>query len=173
MVIGSARPGRFGPVVASWVAEQARQHGHVDIDTIDVNDQQGVDHDAVASLDVRLAEADAFLFVVPEYNHSFPGELKTMIDRFKDEWAKKPVGFVSYGGLAGGLRAVEHLRLVFIELSAVPIRDTVSFHGARSAFDADGNPHKDGAARQALGQLLAQLTWWAAALQAARLAQPV
>jgi NAD(P)H-dependent FMN reductase len=145
VVIGSARPGRFGPVVASWATEQARQRGHVDIDTI---------------------------VVVPEYNHSFPGELKTVIDRFKDEWAKKPVGFVSYGGLAGGLLAVEQLRLVFIEISAAPIRDTVSFHGARSAFDADGNPHKSGAARQALHQQLAQLHWWAAALRAARLTQP-
>ena len=126
MIIGSARPGRFGPVVASWAIEHARQRGHVDIDTIDVADHQGVDHETVASsLVVRLAEADAFLFVVPEYNHSFPGELKTVINRFKDERAKKAVGFVSYGGLAGGLRAVEQLRLVFIELSAAPATPSV------------------------------------------------
>ncbi|MFD0817928.1 NADPH-dependent FMN reductase [Micromonospora zhanjiangensis] len=172
VVLGSARPGRFGPVVASWVTEQARRHRQVDIDLVDIDDHQAVDREAVAALGGRLAAADAFLFVVPEYNHSFPGELKTVIDRFTTEWARKPVGFVSYGGLAGGLRAVEQLRLVFIELLAVPVRDTVSFHGARSAFGPDGNPHQHEAARAALDQLLTQLAWWATALRTARRAQP-
>lgn len=83
----------------------------------------------------RIAAADAVLIVTPEYNHSFPGPLKTSIDSLRDEWKAKPVGFVSYGGIGGGLRAVEALRLVFAELHAVTVRDTVSFHNPWSRFE--------------------------------------
>ncbi len=68
-----------------------------------------------------------FVVVTPEYNHSFPGPLKAAIDRHVTPWQAKPVGFVSYGGISGGLRAVEHLRQVFAELHAVTVRETVSF----------------------------------------------
>ena len=81
----------------------------------------------VAALAPRLAGADAFVIVTPEYNHSFPAVLKNAIDWYHGEWSRKPVAFVSYGGVSGGLRAVQQLRHVFIELSAVPIRDTISF----------------------------------------------
>ena len=71
--------------------------------------------------------------MTPEYNHSFPAALKNVIDWHGPQWHVKPVGFVSYGGISGGLRAVEQLRLVFAELHAVGIRDTVSFHSAWNA----------------------------------------
>jgi NAD(P)H-dependent FMN reductase len=171
IVVGSVRDGRFSPTVASWVADHVVSSAQVDVelDVVDVVDHVDMDPGAEASLAARLSEADAFLVVVPEYNHSFPGELKTFIDRFRHQWAKKPVGFVSYGGLSGGLRAVEQLRLVFVELSAVPIRDTVSFHGAHQAFDADGQPLDSLGASQALEQTVTQLHWWATALRNARL----
>jgi NAD(P)H-dependent FMN reductase len=171
VMIGSARQGRFGPTVASWATEQIRRLGQVELHTVDIADYLAMDHKTEAALGARLSEADAFLVVVPEYNHSFPGELKTLIDRFQHQWARKPVGFVSYGGLSGGLRAVEQLRLVFIELASAPIRDTVSFHGAQSAFDADGYPHDCKGAAQALERLLKHLGWWATALRNARVPQ--
>ena len=74
------------------------------------------------------------MIVTPEYNHSFPASLKNTIDWFDSEWHAKPVGFVSYGGMAGGQRAVEHLRQVFAELHAVTVRDTLSFHMAWERF---------------------------------------
>ena len=70
-----------------------------------------------------------------------------MIDHADEEWYAKPVALVSYGGISGGLRAVEQLRLVFAELHAVTIRDTVSFHFARRQFDADGEPVDTGGSR--------------------------
>ncbi len=74
-----------------------------------------------------LSEADAFIVVTPEYNHSFTASLKFVLDLVYEPWQGKPVAFVSYGGISGGLRAVEQLRLVFAELHAVTVRDTVSF----------------------------------------------
>ncbi|NUU25397.1 MAG: NAD(P)H-dependent oxidoreductase, partial [Streptomycetaceae bacterium] len=120
----------------------------------------------------RLAAADAYLVVTPEYNHSFPASLKHAIDLFRDEWRAKAVGFVSYGGMGGGLRAVEQLRLVFAELHAVTVRDSISFHMAWERFGEDGTPvDPEGCAAAAKG-MLAQLEWWARTLNEARTARP-
>jgi NAD(P)H-dependent FMN reductase len=118
----------------------------------------------------RLEQADAFVVVTPEYNHGYPASLKQAIDLAKRPWQAKPVGFVSYGGLSGGLRAVEQLRLVFAELHATTVRDTVSLHSPWSAFEAGGaGPAGADAAAQIL---LDRLAWWGSALRRARTALP-
>lgn len=110
--------------------------------------------------------------MTPEYNHSYPASLKNVIDWHNAQWHAKPVAFVAYGGLSGGLRAVEHLRQVFAELHATTIRDTVSFHGAWSQFDEDGSPKDPEGVNAAAKMLLDQLGWWAQALREARTARP-
>ena len=122
----------------------------------------------------RIDEADAFVVVTPEYNHSFPASLKQAIDLGRREWQAKPVAFVSYGGMSGGLRAVEHLRQVFAELHAVTVRDTVSFHNFPRQFDAAGAPDRPHRRRRrAAKKMLDQLAWWASALRTARTDAPV
>ncbi|MER7014031.1 NAD(P)H-dependent oxidoreductase [Saccharopolyspora sp. NPDC000359] len=174
VIIGSTREGRFGPTVANWFVEQAQQFGDVDVidlaevplpTTLDFGDPH------VTELAGRLAAADAYVVITPEYNHSFPAALKNAIDLYRAEWQAKPVGFVSYGGMGGGLRAVEQLRLVFAELHAVTVRDTVSFHNAWDRFDAHGAPLDEGCNAAAKG-MLNQLSWWARALRTARTAEP-
>lgn len=164
VVVASTRPGRFGPTVANWVAGHVEQRPDMTLDLIDLADV------AVPSrqLAARIDAADAVLVVVPEYNHSFPGPLKTAIDSLRGEWAAKPVGFVSYGGISGGLRAVEALRLVFAELHAVTVRETVSFALAWECFDGDGTPKDPVTVGAAAARLLDQLIWWAATLRAGR-----
>ena len=112
------------------------------------------------------------MVVTPEYNHSYPAPLKAVIDSHSREWHAKPVGFVSYGGLSGGLRAVEHLRPVFAELHAVTVRDTVSFHGGRSCFGPDGRPLDPREPGAAAHRLLDRLTWWGVTLRDAHRARP-
>ncbi|WP_381798711.1 NADPH-dependent FMN reductase [Streptomyces niveus] len=119
----------------------------------------------------RLAEADAFVIVTPEYNHSYPASLKVLIDWHFDEWRAKPVGFVSYGGISGGLRAVEHLRQVFAELHAVAVRDTVSFHNAGALFDDQGRHRDPSGADAAVTAMLDQIAWWGLALRDAKSAR--
>lgn len=178
VIIGSTRQRRFGPVVASWFAEHARDHDDMDVDLLDLAaaelpaDLSGEAGPEVIAVGQRLAAADAFVVVTPEYNHSFPAPVKTLIDWYREEWQAKPVGFVSYGGLSGGLRAVEHLRLVFAELHAVSMRDTVSFHGAWGRFDDTGRPLDPEGCDPAAKVLLDQLAWWGLALREARAARP-
>jgi NAD(P)H-dependent FMN reductase len=181
VIIASTREGRFGPTVGNWFVEQARGRTDLDIDVLDLAEAALPDRltgygsptpDAVAAVTPRLAAADAFVVVTPEYNHSYPAPLKAVIDNHFREWHAKPVGFVSYGGLSGGLRAVEHLRVVFAELHAVTVRDTVSFHGARSCFGPDGRPLDEAVSGAAARVLLDRLTWWGLTLRDAHQARP-
>ncbi|MBB4892033.1 NAD(P)H-dependent FMN reductase [Streptomyces olivoverticillatus] len=185
VVVASTREGRFGPAVANWLAEQTAQRPDIDVDVIDLaehplpvnlsSDPGPEDAAALAAVTPRLAEADAFVVITPEYNHSYPAALKNLIDWHYVQWQAKPVAFVSYGGLSGGLRAVEHLRPVFAELHAVTIRETVSFHSPWGKLDASGKhrDEEDGqAAAGAAKKMLDQLTWWALSLREARAARP-
>ncbi|MEU6077121.1 NAD(P)H-dependent oxidoreductase [Micromonospora sp. NPDC047074] len=183
VIIGSVRDGRFGPTVANWFVREAEGRDDVLVDLIDLADvsigstaptMSPPPHvlAALSGLTPRLDAADAFVVVTPEYNHSYPGALKNVIDWHNVQFHAKPVAFVSYGGLSGGLRAVEHLRLVFAELHAVTTRDTVSFHGAWEQFDGDGRPRDPHGPAAAAKTLLDQVTWWARALKEAKTTTP-
>jgi NAD(P)H-dependent FMN reductase len=165
VIIGSTREGRLGPAVAAWFADQAAARADITVDLIDIADLE-------VPIGPRLAAADAFVVVTPEYNHSFPAPLKQVIDRFSVEWRAKPAAFVCYGGISGGLRAVEQLRQVFAELHVVTIRDTVSLHGVWSHVGPDGRLIEDAARAGAARAMLTRLVWWARALTAARAAEP-
>src|SRR5690606_4522216 len=120
----------------------------------------------------RIDAADGFVIVTPEYNHAYPASLKQALDIPGREWRAKPVAFVSYGGLSGGLRAVEQLRPVISELHAVPIRDTVSFHLAHRQFDESGELRDEEPAGRAAATMLDQLVWWSESLRQARANRP-
>ncbi|MEU5633397.1 NADPH-dependent FMN reductase [Streptomyces rishiriensis] len=180
VIIGSTRDGRFGPVAADWIAAHIAQREDMTADLVDLVATplptvfpafgQAPSDEVVAQLGAvspRLARADAFVIVTPEYNHSFPASLKNAVDWHNEQWHAKPVGFVSYGGISGGLRAVEQLRVVLAELHAVTIRNTVSFHNYGEVFGADGRPSDPGC-DVAAKAMLDQLTWWGQALREAR-----
>jgi NAD(P)H-dependent FMN reductase len=187
IIIGSVREGRFGSVVASWVADQAAAHGGFDVDVVDLADFDlplALPADSpkyagsayprpagMAPLTERLDAADAFLVVTPEYNHSYPASLKASIDWHFTQWVAKPVGFASYsGGPAGGRHAVLHLENVFSELHAVTIRDALMFPSYFLTWEG-GRP-TDSAASGYAKALLDQLAWWATALKKARTETP-
>ncbi len=176
IVIGSVREGRFGPTVANWFAGQARAHDEFAVDVIDLAGMDFPDSMAsspdVEDFGQRIGAADAVVIVTPEYNHSYPGPLKTAIDSLGQQWHAKPVGLVSYGGMSGGLRSVEPLRVVFAELHAMTIRETVSFHGARGRFDEAGQPRDADGVNGAARVMLDQLAWWSRALIEAKAVRP-
>ena len=106
----------------------------------------------VAVLAPRLAAADAFAVVTPEFNSSFPAPLKTALDWYYEEWHAKPVAIVSYGRESGGLYAAAQLRQVFTELQAVTIRNTVTLPCYWEQFTADGDWPRPAAGYEAAGQ---------------------
>ncbi|MDP8930901.1 MAG: NAD(P)H-dependent oxidoreductase [Actinomycetota bacterium] len=177
VIVASTRPGRIGGAVAEWFMGQARQRTDMTFDVIDLIETdlpavlvRGADPVVDAYLS-RLDAADAFVVVTPEYNHGYPAPLKQAIDLARTEWFAKPVAFVAYGGMAGGMRAVEQLRQVFAELHATTIRDVVGFHRVRGQFDEGTLSDAEGA-NLAAKTMLDQLAWWATALRDARLRQP-
>ena len=170
VIYGSTRPGRFCDTVVRWVVERVQASGKFRLDLVDP--ARPVSQTGELSVQERLAQADAFVVVTPEYNHGYTSALKSLIDSHGVEWHAKPVAFVSYGGVSGGLRAVEQLRLVFAELHAVTIRDSVSFAGAWEQFDAEGALRNPDRARRTMETLLSRLDWWAVALRNARNVSP-
>jgi NAD(P)H-dependent FMN reductase len=170
VIIGSTRVGRVGDTIAAWFLEQARRRDDLELVVIDL---AGFDFPpcyperptpAMTEFARRIGEAEAFVLVTPEYNHSFPASLKQAIDYAYDEWYAKPVGFVSYGYRWCGLYAVEQLRGICTELHMVSMRDCV---GIDLLADGPGECHE-----QAATAMLGQLAWWGRALRAARADRP-
>lgn len=178
MIVASTREGRMAPTVASWLAGQLASLQEIRLDTIDLAEEAlpAVLSDradsAVGALLSRLAAADGFVVVTPEYNHGYPAPLKSALDWSGTEWHGKPVAFVSYGGVSGGIRAVEQLRQVFPELHAMTVRDAVSFHQVWDVFDADGVPREEERYARSVAKMRDTLLWWARTLRSARVQQP-
>jgi NAD(P)H-dependent FMN reductase len=179
VIIASTRAARFGHAIGQWFAEQVRAFGGYDVDIVDLLDlgipptlpaehPRNGHEESVGAFAERVAAADAFIFVTPELNHGYPASLKGALDSVYLEWAAKPATFVSYGGAAGGVRAVEQLRQVLVELHIVPIRDAVPLPLARQLFDDEGvllDPERFAPTVKAT---LDHLQWWARALRTAR-----
>ncbi|GAA4634148.1 NAD(P)H-dependent oxidoreductase [Actinoallomurus vinaceus] len=135
LILGSTRPGRRGEQIASWVLDTARAHGGADYELIDLahhglgnldeggnpNHQQ-YEHAHTRDWSALIDGFDGFVFLTPEYNHSFSGALKNALDYVYREWNDKAAGIVSYGGWAAGVRAAEALRLVLAELQVATVR---------------------------------------------------
>ena len=175
VIIGSVRPERVGARVTDWFLRLARPDPAFDVHVLDLAEFPAAT-DPTLGADVtdfraRLAAADAFVAVTPEYNHGYSGALKSAFDNAKHEWRAKPIGFVGYGGVSGGLRAVEQLRLVVAEVHMVSVRESVGIHRVRKAFDENGDV-RDGAAVDAVPRMLRQLEWWGRALAPVRADYP-
>lgn len=180
VLVGSNRTGRFGPVVAHWLVDRVNEHDDFEVDVVDVAEIDLPTTFAptpevtaqLAEVTPKLASAEAFVVLTPEYNHSYPAALKNLIDWHFHEWRAKPVALVSYGGVSGGLRATEHLRQVFAELHATTVRDTVSFHNAHGSFDDTGRLKDPTGPDAAAKVMLDQLAWWGRALREAKERRP-
>lgn len=171
VIVGSVRDGRFGVRIGEWV-HKCLLAAEIETDLIDLAELTFpgtmAGHPGLATFADRIGGADAVVVITPEYNHSYPGPLKSAIDALRHQWQAKPIGFVSYGGLSGGLRAVEALRLVFAELHAMTIRETVSLHNPWGPAGDPAVDYPDSAATEALHRMIRQLLWWAEAISTAR-----
>lgn len=186
IILGSTRQNRFSDKPGAWIAGIAKQRPDMDVEILDLRDypmpffdepvsssskKEPFKNEAVVKWTAKIAEADAYVIVAPEYNHSMPAVLKNALDYVYQEWNNKPVGFVSYGSVMGA-RSVEQLRLVAVELQLAPIRNTVHVpvdvlvKAAGWAGPAD--PSVLSSLDDKAKGLLDQLLWWGSALKVAR-----
>ena len=187
VILASVREGRRGEVYARWIHELLGQREGVATELLDLRDfalppyghaempraiETRYSDDTARRWSENIHALDGSVIVTPEYNHGYPAALKELIDSAGEEWHAKPAAFVSYGGVSGGLRAVEQLRQVFAELHVVSIRDSVSFQNAWQLFDSTGCPADPDRCSAQMSKMLAKLHWWATALRTAREATP-
>lgn len=179
IIIGSTRPNRVGEAVARWAYDLAKQRSDAGFELVDIKDFNLplLDEPLPPSLGQysqphtkawaeKIASFDAFVLVTPEYNHGTSGALKNAIDFLFTEWNNKAAGFVGYGS-AGGVRAVEHLRLILAEVMVATVRQQVQL----SLFTDFENmsifkPHPRN--EESLNGMLDQLIAWGGALRALR-----
>ena len=151
IIIASTRPGRVGMPVGTWVEAAARDHGAFDVELIDLAEVglplmdepnhprlKQYMHPHTIDWSRTIERADAFVLVHPEYNYSFTAPLKNALDYLHVEWAYKPVSFVSYGGISGGLRAVQGLKQVVTTLRMVPTVEAVPIPFVGQHINDDG-----------------------------------
>jgi NAD(P)H-dependent FMN reductase len=170
--------------LASWVLSRAREYGGAEFELVDLADY------ALGNLDEpgnptfaqythehtrewsRVVDAfDGYVFVVPEYNHSFPGALKNAIDYVYNEWNDKAAGIVSYGGWAAGVRAAEALRLVLAEVQVATVRAQPAVN-THAGFETEYYVPTAGITAQ-VAFMLEQLLSWAGALETVRAAKAI
>ncbi|HVY25826.1 MAG TPA: NAD(P)H-dependent oxidoreductase [Polyangiaceae bacterium] len=134
----STRPGRAGVPLSTWILQLAQAHGAFDVELVDLKDVNlplfdeprhprlaQYEHEHTKRWSAKVKAADAFIFVTPEYNHGAPPSLINALDYLVHEWAHKPVGFVSYGGPAGGTRAVQMVKPMLIALKMTVLFESV------------------------------------------------
>ena len=185
VILGSVRVGRFNDKPAAWIADLAKKREGITVETIDLMDFQfpltgcamppsmvkdsAYDTPNVVAFAKRIAACDAYIMVTPEYNHSTSAVLKNALDHVYAEWNNKAVGFVSYGSV-GGARAVEHLRLIAIELQMAPVRAAVHIPAPWNMTTETGALKEgvlDPFAHSAEG-MIEQVLWYGRALKVAR-----
>lgn len=170
VVIASTRPGRVGPAVARWFADFARQHGTFDVRLVDLADfnlpvydeprhpvMQQYEHAHTKAWAASVSAADAFVFVTPEYNYGPSPAFVNALNYVYREWNYKACGFVSYGGVSGGLRSVQQAKPLVTTLKMMPMVEGVMVPMVGQQLDAAGtfasNALIDGSAVQMLDEL--------------------
>lgn len=177
----STRQGRVGGSVATWFHHFAQEHkGFDDIELIDLKEvnlpmldepkhplMQDYQFDHTKRWSKLVEPADAFVFVTPEYDYFVPGVLVNAIDFLASEWKYKPAGFVGYGGISGGLRAIQAAKPLLTSVKVMPIPESVSVHFVQNNIEGDvftaERKHEDMASL-----MLDELVRWSIALKPLR-----
>ncbi len=185
IILGSTREGRFSDAAGAWALEQAKKHDGFEAEVLDLRDYEmpffdqmatpssktePYSHPAVAKWTAKIAEADAFVIIAPEYDRGVPAVLKNAFDWVFGEWQKKPIGFVGYG-TTGGSRSVDSLRTSAIELQMVPVRTAVHITAHWTLRENFTGPLKPGSLDQFEGgaaMMLGQLKEWGVATRTMR-----
>ena len=181
IIIASTRPGRKGPALADWIFETAKKYPEFSVELLDLAvinlpflDEpnhpklQKYTKEHTKKWSETISAADAFIFVTPEYNFGYPAPLKNALDFLYNEWAYKPVAFVSYGGIAGGTRSMQAIKQVLTAMNLVPVLAAVNVPFFTKYIDEQNKFNADEHMQRAAEGMLKELLKWTEALQAMR-----
>jgi len=185
IIIASTRPGRKGPALGNWINEIAKKHGAFEVKLIDLKEVnlpfidepnhprfQKYEHEHTKAWSREIDAADAFIFVTPEYNFGFPATLKNALDFVFNEWGYKPVGFVSYGGVSGGTRAVQMLKQVVTAQRMMPIPESINVPFFTKFINENGQFIPEEGLEKAATGMLDELAKWTEAMAPMRVKKP-
>lgn len=185
VVIASTRPGRVGPAVARWFLDFARNHAQFDAHVVDLAEldlplynesrhpvMREYEHAHTREWSESVAAADAFVFVTPEYNFNPPPSLVNALNYVYREWNYKACGFVSYGGVSGGLRAVQMAKQLVTTLKMMPMVEGVAVPMVAQSLDDQGRFVSNRLVDQSGQQMLDELARWTGALTPLRQPAP-
>jgi NAD(P)H-dependent FMN reductase len=181
IIIASTRPERKGISVANWFIEIAKEDVSFKTEVLDLAEislpfvdephhprLQKYTKDHTKQWSKTIDEADAFVFVIPEYNYSMPPTLLNAIDFLFKEWNYKPAGLVSYGGISGGLRSAQMCKLAMTTVKMVPLFEGVSIQFFAKQIDENGVFHGNEPENKSAGIMLLELLKWTEALKPMR-----
>lgn len=181
LIIGSStRAERVGSALAEWITEVAGQHGGFDVELVELGDLdlpfmdepkhprlRAYQHDHTRAWSAKVDATDAFIFVIPEYNHGMPATIKNALDYLHHEWQYKVAGVVSYGGVSAGTRAGEMLRQVLTTLRMIPVLEAVAVPYVGQVV-TERRVNVSQAMTDSATQMLNEMARWAAVLPALR-----
>lgn len=180
-IICSTRPGRVGPSVAKWFNEFANGHGQFESTLVDLADfqlpvynepnhprLQKYEHEHTRAWSKSVSDADAYAFVIPEYNYCPPPSFMNALDYVYNEWNYKPCGFVSYGGVSGGLRSAQLAKQLATSVKMMPMMEGVMVQAPWSLLDDEKNFVPNEHHEDSGKALLTELEKWARALKTIR-----
>ena len=180
VIIGSTRPGRAGLPIGQWFFEQAKRHGKFEVELVDLKERNlplldepkhprlgEYEHEHTKAWSSIIKASDAFVFVTPEYNFSIAPALLNAIDYLFHEWAYKPAGIVSYGGISGGMRAAQQLRHPLVTLKVMPIPEAVTITFFQQLMENGAFKGSESLEKSSV-TMLDELARWTDALRALR-----
>lgn len=181
IIAGSTRPGKFNVQPARWITEIAKKREDMNAELLDLSEinlpfldepvppmMQNYSKEHTKQWSAKISEADGFVFVTPEYNHSYSPALKNALDFLFAEWNYKPVTFVSYGSLAGGSRAVEHLRSVVAELRMYDLREQIMLPNYWENLNEKGEYMFSQQHQKSAKEMFDSLVFWANVMKESR-----
>ncbi len=181
IILGSTRPGRIVPIVGKWVEEIAKQQNGFDVEVVDLKEinlplldeaghprAQAYEHEHTKKWAAKIAEADAFVFLTPEYN-SFPSAaLVNAIQALAVEWERKVAAVVSYGGVSGGMRAAQELRQLLVNMNVMALPQSVPVPFVFNYIGEDGVLRPEQPVVDGLKGMFNELAVWGEALKPSR-----
>lgn len=178
------RSGAKGRSVADWITEFAEENSDFDVELLDLAEinlpfmdepnhpvLKNYQFEHTKKWSAKIDEADAFVIVLAEYNYGYPAPIKNAIDYLHQEWKYKPVGFVSYGGISAGLRAVQMLKQVLTTMSMMPLTQQVNLPFFSKEIDENGVFHPNDSAIRSAGVMLDELKKWSESMKTMRIAE--